>query len=45
MLKHLAFDLLAAPASTAANERLFLMAGNVANEERPYTQADLAESV
>ena len=45
ILKHLAFDLLAAPASTAADERLFSMAGNVVNEHRPHTQAELAQAV
>jgi hypothetical protein len=44
ILKHLAFDLLAAPASTAADERLFSIAGNVVNEERPHTQAELAQA-
>jgi hypothetical protein len=42
VLKHLAFTYLAAPASTAANERLFNFAGNVVNEERPRTQTQLA---
>jgi hypothetical protein len=41
ILKHLAFDLLAAPASTAADERLFSIAGNVVNEQRPHTSAEL----
>lgn len=45
ILKHLAFDLLATPASTAADERLFSMAGNVVNEHRPHTQAELAQAV
>ena len=45
VLRHLAFAMLAAPASTAANERPFSMAGNVVNEERPYTQQQLAEHV
>ncbi|KAI6788857.1 hypothetical protein KC343_g6741 [Hortaea werneckii] len=45
ILRHLAFTLLAAPASTAADERLFSMAGNVVNEQRPHTQQQLAESV
>ena len=45
VLKHLAFTLLAAPASTAADERLFSIAGNVVNEQRPHTQQQLAESV
>jgi hypothetical protein len=35
--KHLVFTSLAAPASTAADERLFSMAGNVVNERRPHT--------
>ncbi|KAM0691522.1 hypothetical protein Q7P36_010293 [Cladosporium allicinum] len=39
MLKHLAFTYLAAPSSTATNERLFSIAGNVVNEERPRIQA------
>jgi hypothetical protein len=42
VLKHLAFTYLAAPASTARNERLFSVAGNVVNEERPRTEAQLA---
>jgi hypothetical protein len=37
MLKHLAFTSLAALASTAADERLFSITGNVVNKERPYT--------
>lgn len=45
VLRHLAFTLLAAPASTAADERLFSTAGNVVNEQRPHTKADLAEAV
>jgi hypothetical protein len=45
ILNHLAFDLLAAPASTAADERLFSMAGNVVNEQRPRTSAELARAV
>lgn len=45
ILKHLAFDVLAAPASTAADERLFSMAGNVVNEQRPHTQEELAQAV
>ena len=45
VLKHLAFTYLAAPASTAANERLFSIAGNVVNKERPRTQAQLAQAV
>jgi hypothetical protein len=45
VLKHLAFTTLAAPASTAADERLFSMAGNVVNEQRPHTQQPLAQAV
>jgi hypothetical protein len=45
VLKHLAFTYLATPSSTATNERLFSMAGNVVNEERPRTQAQLAQAV
>jgi hypothetical protein len=45
ILKHLAFDLLAAPASTAADERQSSMAGNVVNEQRPQTSAELAQAV
>jgi hypothetical protein len=32
VLKHLAFTLLAAPASTVADEHLFSITGNVVNE-------------
>jgi hypothetical protein len=45
VLRDLTFTYLAAPASTVANERLFSIAGNVVNEERPHTQAKLAEAV
>jgi hypothetical protein len=45
VLKHLAFTYLAAPSSTATNERLFSIAGNVVNEERPRTEARLAQAV
>jgi hypothetical protein len=45
VLKHLAFTLLAAPASTATDERLFSFAGNVVNEQRPHTQQELAQAV
>jgi hypothetical protein len=44
VLKHLAFTTLAAPASTATDERLFSIAGNFVNEERPLTKQDLAEA-
>jgi hypothetical protein len=45
ILRHLAFSLLAAPASTAACERLFSCAGNVVDEQRPHTQQQLAQAV
>jgi hypothetical protein len=45
VLKHLAFTLLAAPASTSADERLFSIAGKVVNEQRSYNKQDLAENV
>jgi hypothetical protein len=45
VLKHLAFTLFAALASTAADERLFSIAGNVVNQERPHTQQPLAQAV
>ena len=45
ILKHLAFTYLAAPPSSADNERLFSKAGNVVNEERPHTQAELVQAV
>ncbi|KAM0708844.1 hypothetical protein Q7P35_005497 [Cladosporium inversicolor] len=45
VLKHLAFTLLAALASTSTDERLFIITGNVVNEERPHTQQALAERV
>jgi hypothetical protein len=38
VLKHLAFTLLAALVSTAADERLFSITSNVVNEERPHTK-------
>jgi hypothetical protein len=37
ILKHLAFTSLSAPASTAADERLFSIASNSVNKERPHT--------
>jgi hypothetical protein len=43
-LSHMAFDLLAAPASSAADERLFSKAQHVLNEDRFNTLDDLAES-
>jgi hypothetical protein len=45
VLKHLALTLLAAPASTATDERLFSFAGNVVNEQRPHTQQEIAQAV
>ena len=44
ILNHMAFDLLAAPASSAADERLFSKAQHVLNEDRFNTLDDLAES-
>jgi hypothetical protein len=43
--KHLAFTLLAVPASTGTDKRLFSTAGNVVVEQRPHTKQQLAESV
>jgi hypothetical protein len=45
ILTPMALTYLAAPPSSADNERLFSRAGNVVNEERPHTQATLAEAV
>ena len=44
ILRHMAMDLLAAPASSAADERTFSKAGQVLNESRYNTLADLAEA-
>jgi hypothetical protein len=44
ILRHMAFDLLAAPSSSAAAERQFSIAGHVLNEDRYLTKADLAEA-
>jgi hypothetical protein len=44
VLRHMAFDLLAAPASSAAAERQFSIAGHVLNDERSSTQAELAQA-
>ena len=43
-LSRMAFDLLAAPASSAADDRLFDKAQHALNEDRPNTLDDLAES-
>jgi hypothetical protein len=45
VLKHLAFSLLATPASTSVIERIFSMAGNVVNQERPHTKQPTAQAV
>jgi hypothetical protein len=44
VLRHLAFEIFACPASSAADERTFSMAGNVLNEARHNTQEELAEA-
>lgn len=44
VLRYMAFDLLAAPASSAIDERVFSMAGNVLTGQRFNTEDDLAES-
>ena len=44
LLRHLAFEVLAAPLSSCADERIFSMAGDVVNDERPNTLEDLAEA-
>ena len=44
VLRHLAFELFACPASSAADERTFSIAGNVLNEDRHNTQEALAEA-
>jgi hypothetical protein len=44
VLKHLAFTLLAAPTSSASDERLFSIASNFVNEQRPLTQQELAQA-
>ena len=40
----MAFDLLAAPASSAADERVFSIAGHVLDDEHWHTKDDLAEA-
>ena len=44
VLRHLAFEIFACPASSAADERTFSLAGNVLNESRHNTQEELAEA-
>jgi hypothetical protein len=44
VLSHMAYDLLAAPASTAADERQFSMAGHVLDKEHWHTSDELAEA-
>jgi hypothetical protein len=44
VLRHMAFDLLAAPASSSADERAFSMAGHVLDKEHYSTLDDLAEA-
>ena len=44
LLRHLAFEVLAAPSSSCADERIFSMAGDVVNDERPNTMEELAEA-
>ena len=44
ILRHMAFDLLATPASSTADERTFSKAGHTINNERFNTKDDLAEA-
>jgi hypothetical protein len=44
VLRHMAFDLLAAPASSSADERQFSQAGHVLDEDHYNTKDDLAEA-
>ena len=44
VLRHLAFAIFACPASSAADERTFSIAGNVLSEDRHNTQEELAEA-
>jgi hypothetical protein len=44
LLRHLAFEFLVIPASAAAKERTFSIAGNSVNNDRPQTLYELAEA-
>ena len=44
LLRHLAFEFFAIPASAAANERTFSIAGNSVDNDRPRTLYELAEA-
>ena len=44
ILRHLAFKVLAAPSSSCAAERMFSMARDVVNDERPNTMEESAEA-
>jgi hypothetical protein len=43
VLYHIAIDLLAAPATTAADERVFSQSDDVINDDRPRLNDDTAE--
>jgi hypothetical protein len=45
VLKQLTFTYIAAPPSSSDDESLFSIAGNVVNDERPHTSAELAVAV
>jgi hypothetical protein len=44
LLRHIAFELFAIPASASANERTFSVAGNSVGNDRPRTLYELAEA-